>query len=478
MSEATLAESSGRPVPRGRFRVGLADLIGWVLGAGVAAAVFRDVETGRWFAPGAQFDLILGTTAAILAISLGLVLLRQAIALSGSRPGVIVGTNLPAGPGGWRRWACSGSFLAVEAALLGREGPDDFHLKTRTILLPASATLAMAGVVAGLSPCRVGPRKVAWLSVVWAGAAGVAIASTQVFIPYLVLLGLEAFSIATTRLDLSLPRIPHPGLHDRVASAGLELIPGLLGCLFLGLQLSRELRRPAGPDGGHVGTRSLVAGILATAAGAAWLVAVTVPRLHEHLAEGLWMALGPPEAAVLVIGLAGLALGPAARAADRPALSELEPTESRPRRVILRVLFRTVVALILLNFILVRVFAAAGLREGTWTRWAGWAEEAYLRFLAISPSAMDRITQTWRSFQAPEWLVVAITQVWIAWRIAVLLVTPVGVEPAPLDASLCGRHAFGRFAIRWAALTTLMVSSLPVLFVAGLVVLHFAFRVG
>ena len=66
---------------------------------------------------------------------------------------------------------------------------------------------------------------------------------------------------------------------------------------------------------------------------------------------------------------------------------------------------------------------------------------------------------------------------WVAWRVFLMLVTPIGIEPTPIDASLADRRTLGRFVIRWTALTVLMVASLPALFLSALVLLHTLFRV-
>jgi hypothetical protein len=496
---------------RMRARVGLADLMTWVLGVGVGASVYRGVKPGSWLGPPVDVDRFLGLGTAILAIFFGIGLLRQAVVRAWRRR---------AGGEAWLRvsdaWrlavvALLGSFLAFEVDLL-RDDPGkvvpEYSLEAGRRLVPLCATLAMAGVLAGLVPGRARgrPRRLAWLSVAWAWSAAVVIAATQVFLPYLVLVALEAVSNAMSRLDAA--QRAGPGLQGRIGRAGLEAIPALACGLLLGLLISREFRRPAPPAGvtdtAWRGPLALLAAGAAMAAAAAWLLSATIPMIHPRLAEGLWMAIAPRDAAVIVLGFAGLAIGPSARAADRSVPSEAAGDEGRRRASSLRILLKTAFALILLDVIVAHGQNIAGfvvrsqapravavdvsvldvivLRGlyiarsvvGSPTWHTGWVEDAVAWFRSLFPSVLG---QPWTFFRSPQWLALSLALAWVSWRVACLLVSPIGTGPTPIDACLEDSSRAGRFAIRWLALTVLMVASLPVLFVAGLVAFHGFLRV-
>jgi hypothetical protein len=468
---------ASRAGARWAVRFGLADLIVWVVGAGLVASVWRRVRPWEWLEPLVDVGRVLGLGAVTLAVFLGIVLLRQAIRLWRGRGAGDVG---PAGAAVAWRLAVVALLLAlvsVELRLLRRD-PDPFLTddgSARRELLTASAALAMAGVVAGLARGRAAPRRWAWLSVVWAGLAGVAIVATQAFIPYLVLLALDAVRHALTHQDMSRPWPPM--LTARVARAGREAAPVLACCLVLALLLSRELRRAAArPGEGDVARPDLwplLAAAAASAAGAAWLLRVTLPALDGWLAEGLWQALGPRGAAAVVLGFAGLAAGPAARAAVAPGPTRPEPAANPARRSLARALLKAAVALLLLDLIVTRGLAFAGLAGGPWAHGFGLVDDALEWIQSMASSLLG---QGWGTYYAPEWLVVALVQLWVGWRIVLLLVTAPGPEPASIDACLGSRRAFGRFAARWAALTVLMIASMPALFLAGLAVLQVFLR--
>ncbi len=92
----------------------------------------------------------------------------------------------------------------------------------------------------------------------------------------------------------------------------------------------------------------------------------------------------------------------------------------------------------------------------------GWTDAAFARLPSVfadGPLALLMFD--------PFWLLMTFGQAWITWRVIGLLVAPVGDEPTPLDVCLGDRRSFGRFAIRWLALTVLMVAALPTLFLLG-----------
>ena len=180
--------------PRWRVRVRLADLMLWVLGAGVAAAACRESKPASWLTPWVELGRPFGLSAALLAILLGIGLLRQAVTYARLRSSA---GGPPLSAIVWRMVvvALLGAAVVDEVRLLSRvavrvdwETPQSVRLS----LLPLAMTFAMAGLLAGLSPGRgravARLPRLAWLSVVLAVAAGVAITANEAVIPYLVLI--------------------------------------------------------------------------------------------------------------------------------------------------------------------------------------------------------------------------------------------------------------------------------------------------
>ena len=487
---ATQATPPACAAGRSPVRLRLADLMTWVLGAGIAAAVCREAKPAAWFAPTLDVERILGLVAAILAILLWIALFRQAVARERPR----------GAPGGaayliavaWRLAVLGllGGALVVEARLLGGDAVSVALSDPQTVrsrLLPLAVTFALAGILAGLAPFsdpgQERPRRLAWLSVVWAAVAGLVIATTQTVILYLILLAMNAVRNAMTGRVASQPL--GQDLHGRILRAGAESTPVLACCLVLGLLIARELRGPASRPGEAGASGRVLCALLATTAaagvGAAWLLAVTLPRLDDWLAEGLRVVIDPLNAAIIVLGFAGLALGPAARATDPPERPQPDESVYRPRTFYWRALGKLAFALFLLDFIagraidliVARRVIAGGPVDQSWTRWVGWVDAAFDWLRSVVPF---QPLVRWNLFEGPEWLALALAEAWVAWRVASLLVTAIGNTPTPIDASLADRRTFCRFAIRWAALTVLMVASLPASFLVGLALLHILIR--
>jgi hypothetical protein len=186
------------------------------------------------------------------------------------------------------------------------------------------------------------------------------------------------------------------------------------------------------------------------------------------------MTLGPVEVAVIVLGFAGLALGPSARSADRATPPEAEGVEGHRRASPLRIVLKTAFAFVLLDLIISRGLNIAGFVAASPTWRTGWVDDALAWFRSLFPLVL---TRPWMFFQSPQWLALALAQAWVSWRVACLLVSPIETDPTPIDLCLENPRRAGRFAIRWVALTVLMVAALPVLFVAGLVAVHDFLRV-
>src|SRR5262249_25596313 len=70
------------PGERSGFRMRLADLMIWVLGAGVGAVVCREARPWEWSGPAFDVDRVLGMLSVILAILCGVWVFRQAVVLN------------------------------------------------------------------------------------------------------------------------------------------------------------------------------------------------------------------------------------------------------------------------------------------------------------------------------------------------------------------------------------------------------------
>ena len=308
--------------------------------------------------------------------------------------------------------AVLGLALVVEVRLLGSDvkaatwsNPQSARLQ----LLPLALTLALAGIFAGLVPGRNRdrPRGMAWLSVVWAGVAGVVIASTLAVAPYAVLLAMDAVRNAMTG-PIALQPL-RPNLHGRLIHAGVESAPVLACCLILPCwSRATSAAGPATPARRWRGPFALLAATAAAGLGAAWLYTVTIPMLDEWLTEGLRVTIDPLNAAVIVLGFAGLALGIAARATDRTGSPDSAGTEDSPRAWLWRTLRNLVIAFILLDFLAARgIDLIIGRRladdepvDAPLRHWIGWVDAALESILLF---IRERV-EPWYYFETPEWL--------------------------------------------------------------------------
>jgi hypothetical protein len=140
------------------------------------------------------------------------------------------------------------------------------------------------------------------------------------------------------------------------------------------------------------------------------------------------------------------------------------------------VVVNLVVALLSLDLILARVFRVlerGGVSVGGWEQWIGWVDAAYQWLRSIVPSPL---LDVWKVSQQPAWVILALAQIWVGWRVLRLVLAEPDALPSPIDATVRNRPALARFMIRWGAITVLMIAALPTLFVTGLVVLHVTVR--
>jgi hypothetical protein len=460
----------------------------WVVGAGIAVAVYRHARPASWFGPSIDVARLLGLVASLLGVFLVVGLLRQAgtCARRGRAQADVPWLIAVA----WRLLAVAvlGALLMVEARLLGDEVSADARSDPQAVrlrLLPLALTLAMMGILAGLAPVRdrdsAGdrPQALQWLSVVCAGVAGIVIAASQTFIPYLVLLAMDAVRNAMPGPMALRPL--RPVLPERLLWAGLESGP-VLACGFaLGLLIARDCRRPAGAGGPEPAPRALLVVTTATALGAVWLITVTLPRLDGWLAERVQATIDPLNAALIAFGFMGLALGLAARATHRPGPSVPKGGVARQRASVWHVLRSVAVALVLIDFIaaraidlvLARRVTDGGPVDASWRPWVGWVDTAFDWLRSVIPG---RRVAPWYVYESPEWIVLALALAWVTGRVALLLLMSIGPKRTPIDASLTDRHTRCALIIRWMALSVLMIAALPTLFLTGLAVLNGVFR--
>jgi hypothetical protein len=305
-------------------------------------------------------------------------------------------------------------------------------------------------------------------------------------IPYLLLLAMEAVRNAMIRA----PLIAHPSIFDRLSRAGLESLPVLAACLATAVWVDDDLRAAArDPVGSRapwswLGVLVRLATAASAAAGAGLILLVTIPRLNPTLSEGLAILMDPATGLTIVLGFATLAAGLSARSAAMLASGSeaTEPGEGAPRTARgLGAWPRRIIG-ILGGLVALEVTAAAvqAIRRDLEYRWyipfslSDWMSvgSAPIRWIFGSSSLT-----IWNPlFDRPGDLLILGAALWLASRLVILLASKGPGRPAPLDAIAADRLALGRFLGWWAALTTLMLASLPALAVAGVALTHLVIR--
>jgi hypothetical protein len=217
-------------------------------------------------------------------------------------------------------------------------------------LFPVCGIFAILGLVVGMgarflfpAAARAGKRPY-WLFVILAGVAAVLIVALPYWaslIPYLVLIALEAVTLAMHhRL------IPGPGFSARLIRAGIDASGAAAVCLALAVALAGDFERLR--RGKPWVTSGLARGLrLFSLAGAAaaglYIATVTIPGIHPWFAEGFLLILDPVKAGMIVCCFALFGAGMAARAIAGPPGGQLSSSVAR-----LSVLARTAIVGILL----------------------------------------------------------------------------------------------------------------------------------
>ena len=468
-----------------RVRIRVADLMIWVLVVGVAVATIRAATAVAKVRATHDIISVLGLGAALLAILMAGVLVRQLVDRN-LRP---VPAHLPAVV--WRLTVVGllGAALAIEMRFLESTLVLDWWGGDlmRPHLLPLALTSAVGGLAAALSPPMEGrersipttARICAWTA--FAFAASIMAAMTQMELIYLYLQAVEGMRLAMPPAIAQEP--VSESLHARALHAGLLSLPVLACWVGLAVLSARRPGRlaavPHEVDVSVRGLKTLIAMTAATAAGVVWLAGPPLHELEPWLAESLGVAVDPLNAVIAIIGFAGLALVPAARTCRAPAGVEADRAEPRSPLSIRSRLESLAWALIPAGFIVGsalefvgEVPTAGGLRA---LGWFGWTEPAYVTLHALA--ARSRLPY-WLERSAGLWLPVGLAQVGVAYRLLALLLVSNAGRPSPIDAQLTGRRTAGVFVTCWAAYTVLLAALLPVSFFAGFALFQLLIRYG
>ena len=473
-----------------RFQVRLWDLIVLVVGASYVLDVARR-SRAAWGGGLPDLAHAIGLTVLTLGLGVGLVVVGQWVRRLRERKGRAWAMIWPVLALGW----LAGSLVEVAAALqvanttIAKPIFGD-HAAMRLRLTTLMTALGMVGLILAVAPLgprsanpRPRPRWGSWPSVALAALVGIVlVALGHGFIPYLVLIAIEAVRNALSRA----PLVARPILFDRMATAGLEALPGLLGCLATAVWVDDDLRaaardpREARTPRSWRGVIARTATVALAASGSAYVLLVSIPTLSPSLAEGLAATVDPSSMATIALGFATLAAGLSARSAahlgstGRPAdpgppLRRLGPW---PRRIIVGVVCLACAEII--------GAAVQAIRRDLEYRW----------YIPIGLDAWGAIFQApfrWIGspmgssgwfvlFGHPDDFLIWAAAIWLTVRLVGLITSKDPAGPSPLDAIATDRLALGRFLGWWVGLTTLMIASLPGLAVVGVTLIHFAIR--
>jgi hypothetical protein len=359
----------------------------------------------------------------------------------------------------------------------------------RLRLTSLMTALGMVGLVLELVPLR--PRASrprpklrwgSWPSVVLASLVGIVLVGLgHGFIPYLVLLAMEAVHNAMTRA----PHVVRPILFDRMVTASLQALPGLVGCLATAVWVDDDLRLAArDPLQARIprswpGVVARLATVVLAISGSAYVLVVSIPMLSPPLAEGLAATVDSSTIATIAFGFATLAVGFSARSAaylgtrtESPEGPEL-PRRGLgpwPRRII-----GVMVGLVCLD---ITGAAVQAIRRDLEYRWYipigldAWGAIIQAPFQWIgSPTG----TAGWFVLlNRPDDFLIGAAAIWLTIQLVALVVAKPSDRPSPIDSLAGDRLALGRFLGWWIGLTAVMLASLPGLGVVGVTLIHYA----
>ena len=477
-----------------RFQVRLWDLIVLVVGSAYVLDVARRSRVA-WGGGLPDLAHAIGLTVLTLGLCVGLVVVGQWVRQLRTREG-------RAWPILWRVLAVvwlAGSVVEVAAAL--QVAKTTFvmpgfgnHATMRLRLTALMTSLGMVGLILAVTPLgprsagvRPRPRWGSWPSVTLAGLVGVVLVGLgNGFLPYLVLISIEAVWNSLNRA----PLVPRPMLFDRLTTASLGALPGLLGCLATAVWIDDDLRAAARDPGEARFPRSWwrviarTATVVLAASGSVCVLIVSIPTLSPSVAEGLATMVDPSTIVTIVLGFATLAAGLSARSAAHLATgaestggpagpeSPLRRLGPWPRRIM-----GGVAGLICLE---ITAAAVQAIRRDLEFRWYvpigldGWGAiiQAPIRWIGQPTGTYGLYVL----IERPDDFLIGAAAIWLtAWLVGLIASKGSG-KPSPLDALATDRLALGRFLGWWVGLTTLMIASVPGLAVVGVTLMHFAIR--
>ncbi len=492
--------ASGRP-GAGVAQVSLGGLIVLVLAAGLASGVARSARE-VWGTRTIDFNLPAGTgpvtrsspvpleRTAGLALEIAAVFLMVILAVR------LIGVIRGFGPAEWeaRRARCwsivwrAGAlcfllwFLSEESRVLRIDFASEVARSRRAsgfggryqvwqALFPVCGSLAILGLALGMGAgfllpgTSAGRRRPYWLFVVLAAVIAVMLASIPgdySLIPYLVLLAIEA---VTNAMQHRL--VDGPGLSTRLIHAGIVASVAGAACLALALAVARDferLRRGEPWTTSRVGCVARFVLLAAAAAGGLTISMVTIPAIHPCFAQGFRDVIDPIDVGMIVSAFALLAAGLAARSVAGPPPGQ--PPKWRRR-------LSAGFGLGFLGLILLYAlcsFPTVGALDPTLppvaSKFIAFCQGLLVHFL--SDSVMIAVN-LWFAGDHFPWTVMATV---IAGFVLELAIRPRSAISAPFDRLAESPGRFGAFVWLVLGLTVVCLSALPILIVAGQVILH------
>jgi len=344
--------------------------------------------------------------------------------------------------------------------------------------------LLIAGLVFGMRPIcpqsvsvqrsAARPAWIGWILLVMLCVAAGAYVAQMLF---LVFHAIESVAMATRFWDGS-----EWGVILRTSRAAPIAVLAGTALLIAGVCTARSLHDTSIASRDTLPRRPYVLVLLTLLAAccAGYLLLVVVPTLSVELAEGLRLALGPAEVAIIAIGFAGFSAGLAAVAvagsssdsADQLASPANGPNRDMPRRFGGMAL----VSLVLAISVIVGLHALT--RFPLISVPSGWTESLYVKALGFARRWLQDLEE-WvlvGAFTEINVLILVPCVVWLMIHIVALLGTSERTRPPALDRIARQPQLLRRFGFYSVILTALCLSALPVLTVTGQVVYGFLER--
>ncbi|MGO9467114.1 MAG: hypothetical protein ACLQVF_23475 [Isosphaeraceae bacterium] len=511
-SESLPVQQDGAKLRR-RFQIGLRDVAVWVVGAAVIS-YFARWWVARWrgdslvyvylVANLSYIHPLLGLSVMILGMLIAFRLVGQAVGLARSSidfaaTGFAMSPRVRAAAIFWRLVAALTVAAVMAEVVAGLNPPGSVVYRNKWItprnsawdvVLPLFGLVVIVGTLLGMRPAGArtrGSARSAWFSTILAGAFCVGYLAGLMVVPHLVLVAMEAMSIAqrpavpiafgrgevpiAVSLD-ALPDAQRPpakrvSLAKRLDEAGLSGGLALVTALATAVWIGRDLRQAASDVADKPLSRwrlfYRIATITAMVAATTYVLRTTIPRIHPSLSAGIWMLLGPEELGVVLVAIASLSAGVVARAIGRrnESIAAEQPSRSGTGQR----LGRAAVCLALSATIYVALVRASRTLGNDWMLGPWWGRIAH---------AVTVVLSLWDLLWSPP-LPLAFWVPALAWAIweTVRLCGPWAPDRlTAFDAAVLSWSNAGRFLCFWSALSVLCVCALPAIFVAALAVYH------